>query len=234
MGESATQGQVRHHEHNPCIHRHVTIHSEDRPVTMTHPSSCQSLAAAQIFMENMEEEMNTTKDNLLAAKLHQAYFANKDRQLDAAFKVGEKAYLATAHRRRDYIRAKDSRVAKFMPSYDGPYEITQAFPESSSYTLLLPPTSKVHPTFHVVQLRTHVPNDDILLPSRAHRAPKPLITKDGTIEYFIEKILDRRPRGRGHQFLMRWSGYSPEHDLWLPHSELLETEALAQYKSEHQ
>jgi hypothetical protein len=171
------------------------------------------IAAARIFMENMEEETNAARDNLLAAKLHQAHFANKDRWVDPAFKVGERAYLATAHRRRDYIRVKDSRVAKFMPRYDGPYEITQAFPESLSYTLLLPPTSKVHPTFHVAQLRTHVPNDDVLFPSWAHRAPKPLITEDGATEYFIKKILDRRPRGRGHQFLMRWSGYGPEHDL---------------------
>jgi hypothetical protein len=151
------------------------------------------MAAARIFMENMEEETNTAKDNLLTAKLHQAHFANKDRWLDPAFKVGEKAYLATAHCRRDYIRAKDGRVAKFMPRYDGPYEIMQAFPESSLYTLLLPPSSKVHLTFHVAQLHMHIPTDDVLFPSRAHRAPKPLMTEDSATEYFIKKILDHRP-----------------------------------------
>ena len=131
------------------------------------------------------------------------------------------------------MRAKDGRVAKFMPRFDGPYDILQSFPESSSYKLKLPPTSKVHPMFYIAQLRTHVANDDDLFPGRAHIPPKPLVTTDGTTEYFIDRILDRRPRRRGHQFLVRWSGYGPEHDLWLPRSELLETEALASYEAEN-
>ena len=130
------------------------------------------------------------------------------------------------------MRMKDGRVAKFMPRYNSPYEITQAHPKSSTYMLLLPPTSKAHPTFHITQLRTHIPNDNELFPGCAHTPPKPLITTDGTTEYFIKKILDRWPHSRGHQFLIRWTGYSPEHDLWLPCSELLELEALAHFKEE--
>jgi hypothetical protein len=32
----------------------------------------------------------------------------------------------------------------------------------------------------------------------------------------IDKIIDQRTRGRGKQFLVRWLGYGPEADLWLP------------------
>jgi hypothetical protein len=188
---------------------------------------------ARAFIETMEEETNAARDGLLAAKLHQAHFVNKDRLADPTYQAGDKVMLATAHRQRDYIRAKDGRVAKFMPRFDGPYKILQAFPESSSYRLELPTASKAHPTFHVAQLRTHIPNNDSLFPSRAHAAPKGLVTEDGTTEYFIDRILDRQPRGRGHQFLVCWSGYGPEHDLWLPRSELLETEALALYEMEN-
>jgi hypothetical protein len=188
---------------------------------------------ARTFIEAMEEETNAVKDNLLAAKIQQAYFANKGRLPDPAFHVGDKVMLATAHRRRDYICAKDGRVAKFMPRFDGPYEVTQVFLDSLSYRLHLPPTTKAHPMFHVAQLHTHVPNDDDLFPGRAHIAPKPLVTADGSTEYFIDKILDRRPKGRRHQFLVRWTGYGPEHDLWLPWSELLETEALATYEADN-
>lgn len=130
------------------------------------------------------------------------------------------------------MHARDGRVAKFMPRYDGPYEITDAHPETSSYTLLLPPTSKSHPIFHVAQLQTHIPNNDELFPGCMHAPPQPLVTVSGTPEYFIEKILDHRPHGRGYQFLVQWTGYSTEHDLWLPQSELLETEALGHYKVE--
>jgi len=120
-----------------------------------------------------------------------------------------------------------------MPRFDGPYEIMEAFPESSSYKLLLPPTSKSYSTFHVAQLRTHVPNDDKLFPGCVRVPPKPLVMDEGTTEYFIEKILNCHPQGRGNQFLVCWSGYGPEHNLWLPQSELLETKALTRYESEH-
>lgn len=99
---------------------------------------------ARTFIEAMEEETDVAKDCLLAAKLQQAHFANRDRLLEPKYQVGDKVMLATAHRRRDYIQAKDGRVAKFMPRFDGPYKILQAFPESSSYKLQLPPTMKAH------------------------------------------------------------------------------------------
>jgi hypothetical protein len=48
-------------------------------------------------------------------------------------------------------------------------------------------------------------------------------------EYFIEKILDLCRRGRGWQFLVRWSGYGPEHNLWLAALALDECAALDEW-----
>ena len=124
-------------------------------------------------------------------------------------------------------------MAKFMPQFNRPYEVTQAFPESFLYKLKLPPTTKTHPTFHVTQICTHTPNDDQLFPSCTNNAPKLLVTPDGSEEYFIDEILEHRPRGWGHQFLVHWSRYGPQHDLWLPRSELLETEVLALYEAQN-
>ncbi|KAF8239647.1 hypothetical protein L208DRAFT_1464471 [Tricholoma matsutake] len=47
----------------------------------------------------------------------------------------------------------------------------------------------------------------------------------------IEKILDKHTHGHGHQYLVQWLGYRPEHDLWLPQSELIDTKALQNYKT---
>ena len=55
-------------------------------------------AHAHEFMENMEEETNAARDNLLTAKLQQAHFVNKDRRPDSTYTVGKKVFLATAHR----------------------------------------------------------------------------------------------------------------------------------------
>ncbi|KAJ3992101.1 hypothetical protein F5050DRAFT_1550639, partial [Lentinula boryana] len=51
-------------------------------------------------------------------------------------------------------------------------------------------------------------------PSREHAWPAPVIV-DGVEEYNIERILDSRKRGRGWQFLVRWSGQPSSEDRWL-------------------
>lgn len=72
----------------------------------------------------------------------------------------------------------------------------------------------------------HVENDDILFPGRTMERLGPIMTAEGSTEFFMEKILDERPHGRGKQYLVHWKGYGPDLDLWLPQSEILETEAL--------
>ncbi len=81
------------------------------------------------------------------------------------------------------------RVAKFMPHYDGPFEITRAHPETSSYTLSLPTSSRIHPTFHASQLKAFVPNDDITFPSQQRTNPTPILV-NGELEQVVEKIID--------------------------------------------
>jgi hypothetical protein len=124
------------------------------------------------------------------------------------------------------MQSKDKRVAKLMPHFDGLYRITQAFPDNSTYHLQLPPTSKAHPNFHASQLQPFLANNDESYPGRMRAMPGPIVTSEGNTEYFIDKLLDCCPRGRGKQYLVQWVGYGPEHNMWLPRSELLETEAL--------
>ncbi|KIM92140.1 hypothetical protein PILCRDRAFT_247 [Piloderma croceum F 1598] len=42
----------------------------------------------------------------------------------------------------------------------------------------------------------------------------------------MDEIINSRRRGRGWQFLVRWSGYGPQHDLWLAAGKLADCEAL--------
>ena len=56
--------------------------------------------------------------------------------------------------------------------------------------------------------------------------PPPIVTPDGVEEYLVEEIIDSRRRGRGWQYLVRWSGYGAEHDRWLSRTALEDCEAL--------
>ena len=92
--------------------------------------------------------------------------ANVHRAPEMPYAVGDQVLLSTFHRRREYMQRGDQRVAKFMVRYDGPYSIIQAWPDSSTYTLDLPESMSIFPTFHVSLLRPYVENAAALFPDR--------------------------------------------------------------------
>jgi hypothetical protein len=141
--------------------------------------------------------------------------------------------LSTENRRCNYKRKGKTRVAKFMPRNDGPYTITHAFPECSEYTLKLPNNPNTFPGFHAHLLKRYIPNDPLLFPDQEPARPRPIVTEDGTEEWYIDKIVDARRRGRGVQYLVRYEGYGREHDGWRPGSEMANTNALDRWEDEN-
>jgi len=132
------------------------------------------------------------------------------------------------------MQAKDGHVAKFMPRFDGPFKILKAYPDLSTYTLHLPDYSKIHQTFRSSLLCTYVENDPELFSLRTLKRLGPIVTADGEIEYFIDKIINQQTRGRRKQYLVHWLGYSLESDLWLPWHELADTEAYVEWLKTHE
>jgi hypothetical protein len=105
-----------------------------------------------------------------------------------------------------YLKKGDKRVAKYMPRFDGPYTIIAKHAECSTFTLDLPNQPDVFPVFHSSELEPYVENDPDLFPSRTLPEPEPVINNDGDPEWLVEDIIDERPRGKGKQYLVRFSG----------------------------
>ncbi|KAF8810695.1 hypothetical protein BYT27DRAFT_7062538, partial [Phlegmacium glaucopus] len=63
---------------------------------------------------------------------------------------------------------------KFMPQFDGLYGILEARPDSSNYTLQLPTSTNIFPTFHASHLKPFIPNDDKLFPTCKRQEPAPI------------------------------------------------------------
>ncbi len=188
---------------------------------------------ARALLQRIENDVLEAQDNLLLAKTQQAMNANTHRGPEMPYAVGDQVLLSTFHRRRDFCQRGDGRTAKFMVRYDGPHTVVRSNPATSNYTLDLPASTNVHPTFHASLLRPFIPNDDQLFPSRVHDEPGPIVTPDGQEEFFVDRILDRRRRGRGWQYLVRWRGYGPGADTWLAGSEVSELEALDTFLHDH-
>jgi hypothetical protein len=103
-----------------------------------------------------------------------------------------------------------------MPQFDSPFTVPKANPTKSAYTLNLPNKPNRFPTFHSSLLRQFIPNNDNLFPSRELSQPGPVVTPDGEEEWLIDRIMDEQTHGKGRQYLVRWHGYDPEEDRWLP------------------
>jgi hypothetical protein len=194
------------------------------PLVSTSPDNVEDIRALEVI-KRLEMDVSEAQDNLMTAKLSQTVYANKSRTDDFPLKIGDRVLLSTMHRRHEYKRKGTVRTAKFMPRFDGPYVITKVNHEHSTVTVDLPNNTRVFPTFHMSQIIPFVENNNDLFPNRQLEQPPP-ITIDDEEEYFIDRILDERTRGCGKQYLVRWTGYGPEDDRWLPTSALNDCEAL--------
>lgn len=189
------------------------------------PEDLQDAAKlATNLLNQLANDVTEAQDNLLQAKISQAHHADTSRRPDPHYEVNDLVMLSTANRRHEYKKKGEKRTAKFFPRWDGPYRITHVHPEASTYTLDIP--TNAFPVYHVSELKTHHANDPLLFPSRELTQPAPILTADGLEEYLVDEILDVRRRGRGWQFLVRWHGYGPQHDLWIAARELDDCKAL--------
>ncbi|KAL4260718.1 hypothetical protein AB1N83_011879 [Pleurotus pulmonarius] len=189
------------------------------------PSTMRDDTSAKDVIERIGLIAAEAKDSLLNAKIIQSINASLARSPETPYAVGDSVYLSTSNRRREYMHAGGGRVAKFMPRFDGPYEIIHANPALSSYTLNMPNAGNTFPTFHGVLLRKFTPNDAELFPSHELERPS-AVTLDGEEEWLVEAIVDERKGRRGSEYLVRYRGYGAEEDRWLPRKDVEDLEAL--------
>ena len=101
----------------------------------------------------------------------------------------------------------------------------------SAYRLKLPHGMRqLHPVFNVVKLSA-APEDPIL--GRKLQALPPPIVIDGEKEWEVEEILNSRWHRRRFQFLVKWKGFSREHNSWEVASDVKALDLVAEYYRKH-
>lgn len=194
--------------------------------------NASNVPSASQFVRQLERDLADARDNLLAAKTRQAAQANKHRRAEDVYAVGDLVLVNTRDRRHLYKVRGRKRSAKLMPRYSGPYEVLEAFPESSNYRLKLADGDKTHPVFHASKLKRYVENDESQFPGRSFTRPGPVPGAQEDV-YVVDRIVDERLHNGKREFRVRWTGYSQDDDTWEPASHFNDSEPLEEWRRDH-
>ena len=123
---------------------------------------------------------------------------------------------------RVWLSAKDLHLRvpskKLAPRFVGPFPISRVI-GPAAVRLRLPRSLRVHPTFHVSQVKPVTENQQV-----PPTAP-PEVIDSGPV-YKVKQLLAVRNRGRGKQYLVDWEGYGPEERQWVPSHHIVDPDLI--------
>jgi len=183
-----------------------------------------SLETVNEFTKRMESATEEAKSAIHKAQEDMTRYYNQRRSPAPVFKPGDRVYLD----------ASDIRTTRPSPKLShcrlGPFEIERQV-GLLAYRLKLPHgLRQLHPVFNMVKLSA-TPDDPI--PGRKPQAPPPPIVVDGEPEWEVEEVLDSRWHQRRFQFLIKWKGFSREHNSWEVASDVKAPDLVAEYYRRH-
>uniref|UniRef100_A0A3P9HZ32 Integrase catalytic domain-containing protein n=1 Tax=Oryzias latipes TaxID=8090 RepID=A0A3P9HZ32_ORYLA len=181
-----------------------------------------AVPSVQLHLQRCQQIWHQTRAALLRTKESNCQIANRRRVVGPIYHPGQRVWLSS---RNIPIQATSRKLA---PRFIGPYAIDRII-NPTCVRLKLPSALKVHPTFHISQIKPV--HESPLCPPSA--SPPPARVIDGAPAFTVSRILDVRRRGRGYQFLVDWEGYGPEERSWISRSMILDHSLISDFYRAH-
>jgi len=183
-----------------------------------------SLETVNEFTKRMESTTKEAKFAIRKAQEDMTRYYNRRRSPAPVFKPGDRVYLDASDIKMTCPSLKLSHRRL------GPFEIEHQV-RPSAYQLKLPHRLRqLHLVFNIVKLSAAPDNP---IPGRKPQALPPPIVIDGEPEWEVEEVLDSRWHWRRFQFLIKWKGFSKEHNSWEVASDVKAPDLIAEYYRKH-
>jgi hypothetical protein len=161
--------------------------------------------AAHDAVDDLESDVQEGKALWEKAQAAAAKYYNRKHK-DILFRVGDEVLLSSR-----YIRTRRA-CKKLDDRFLGPFRIVEAIGKNA-YRLDLPKHyGRLHRTFGVALLEPYT--------RREGQEPPPPVEIEGDEEWLVDSVLDTRLSHGKRMYLVRWEGFTKEHDSWEPEANL--------------
>mgnify|MGYP002655140599 CR=1 FL=1 len=177
-----------------------------------------NVPAAKRFAQSFVTRLAEAKACMEAALQRSADYYNRNKR-DVTFLPGQLLMLSTKNLRK---LAQGSR--KLLPRYIGPFTVVRMVGKTA-VELRLPSDMRIHPTFHVSLVRPYrsrttdvetAVSDTEPLPVAWLSETKPLWSVERVLDYRCRRVRTGKKFRYMHEWLVKWTGYSSEHNSWEP------------------
>ncbi|KAI0519445.1 hypothetical protein KFK09_006893 [Dendrobium nobile] len=183
------------------------LYGRDPPHLVHYSHRSTPVSAVDQHLKERDQVLDELKRHLLRAQQIMKKQADSKRR-DIQFGVGDKVYLKLRPYKQRTIAQK--RNEKLAARYFGPFEVEEKIGEVA-YRLRLPPTARIHPVFHVSQLRKVVGEHAVSpeLPST--------LSEDMEVTHEPLAVEGVRINEKGEKEVkIRWSGLPDYEATWEP------------------
>ncbi|GJP68352.1 hypothetical protein CLOP_g25071 [Closterium sp. NIES-67] len=179
------------------------------PLTPQKSTTSATVQPAHDFITTMHQLRDRTHKRLLDIQQQQKRQADRHRN-DHTITVTDQVLLDTRNLDISHL------PSKLRPRFCGPF-LVEAQLTPVTFRLCLPTTWKIHNTFYVQLLKPYRDPNTIFV-GRQPPPPPPVVIQNEP-EYEVESVLAHRRRRNGTvELLIRWKGYDPSEDSWVPES----------------